>query len=977
MAHPKMREAVAKFGGGLMDSMRMAKAGMGSRVEQDAWAQAKTAPAEDQDKEFRAYLTNEFQQRPGRFTGRIKQLFQKFTAAIRSFLYANGINTYYIKQLTPADLLAMSRTFGTDPARSPLEDGNVMASAQQQAAQGTPEADSIISKAVRGILDAGQKGAGIYKSVWQKILNNINTQAFKKIGNWKNKGDRLRAQYVFEKMMLPYIKKFHLYRNQMVDAELRTLVKEPIKLLSQLADQSQEDIQLVNNILLDERIMADWDPADRARLNAMNVNGLSGTVLVQRVRKSLQDIAKEAYKKGSWVVPDAERMEKIINATEPTYFPQIINSDAVRNDRAGFIELLKSPDAMEEFGWTAEQAENLAPQLADRIIHRAYNDQMLLRGNGALSANAQEALNKMKSAATQPGNFAWALLDQVGIDVDETLTRVLSARFASGLARTMTKGQREAIRKFYTTDPTDVLKAYTSQLGAKMAQRMWWGGWISKNGDKFVAQPGYGKTLIDLEAKALMDAEQGLSPKLAEMRATQNRMEQDGYYYSPTARMDYYIQRIYEIGKGNTAEAYEVVDWMRNKFFPAHMGMLGNNMSREVRTAQEALRFALSLVTLPFATITSLTELASVATRYADPQLERGILESLGTTIGALVKQLASDPLGRQHLGANMMELTGITRDVTLADANAMLDTDLIANKTIRGLSQGFFRKILLNWWTNTISAVAWRVAHKSFNEMEALGNEAAAEQEFASVGITKAQWTAYREDLEAGLMNDNLSMDDKLKMYDKHEAVYAAINEWVNMARLHPTASTRTMWGNDRRFMLFWMLNDYPYAFGAATFDRMAGQMREMAQNGEYTRGTMHAAMSGLMFMLLGGAAVATKDILRSGVGAVTGLSEEPPRFTEEPLLSVEGWPGGTLMRGMELANPLGQYEKVYNLAKDIAQDYPGNPFFNVFGGVVANFLLTLDQMGLWQALFRQLSFLDRGGKSELVRVLNTVTPE
>ncbi|MBE0435921.1 MAG: hypothetical protein IBX56_08980, partial [Methylomicrobium sp.] len=108
---PKLQASIGRFEQQLDNSFKHAAAGLGSDIEKAGFRrvmEANTEPAA-QLEEYRAYLVSEYMRNPETLSGRVRKAIEDFIASIRVALIRSGLDMGFIRQLTPADLAAMSR----------------------------------------------------------------------------------------------------------------------------------------------------------------------------------------------------------------------------------------------------------------------------------------------------------------------------------------------------------------------------------------------------------------------------------------------------------------------------------------------------------------------------------------------------------------------------------------------------------------------------------------------------------------------------------------------------------------------------------------------------------------------------------------------------------------------------------------------------------------------------------------------------
>ena len=119
---PKVKAAMERFESDVKRRFQKAAQGLGTPIEREAYARVVNAntPVKDQLEEFRAYLVSAYAKNPNSIIGVLRKAFNDFVAAIRAFLVRNGLDGGFIKSLSAADLMAMSK-YGAKVASSKTE----------------------------------------------------------------------------------------------------------------------------------------------------------------------------------------------------------------------------------------------------------------------------------------------------------------------------------------------------------------------------------------------------------------------------------------------------------------------------------------------------------------------------------------------------------------------------------------------------------------------------------------------------------------------------------------------------------------------------------------------------------------------------------------------------------------------------------------------------------------------------------------
>jgi hypothetical protein len=592
---------------------------------------------------------------------------------------------------------------------------------------------------------------------------------------------------------------------------------------------------------------------------------------------------KVAREQGVWIFNDKILADKVIADTDPAYWPRILDHAKLRKHAREIADALAADEGVrKEMSWgkDVEGATMKAQAFVDKLLTHGFEDPILSAVGGY---KVDDAIKRADSILASGEAFT---------DDETKLAVVLARAFQHKNERKLKAETVRVLDKVYQADLQSVIDSYTQSLASRIAAHKAFGGWVSKDFKRFSDNPFANSNKMNKYAQTYREDH----PEWSEARVVataQERVAQDGgLYYSPVARAEWLVRKAYV-----ETRDVNVKEWLQNTYFPSVFNTLGQDMDYRVRTAQDIAAMTIKLPMLLGATVSSFVEVGNLAVRLYDPGKGISMPAALNMAMKRVIGKMKTDFTNAKAM-QGIEGTIGIVMDTAFRTAAAATDSDRVVNPMVRKISDKYFHMIGLNWWTNTISGAAFDASASAIDELVD-DNSRAAAKELRELGVTRAQWAAYKADPLA----PDATSSARTAHADAHQAAYYARITWVNGARLHPYAGTRTGWGNNPKYALLWMLNDFPFAFGAVTFDRIA----KLAARNPTTIGKMMPyVMMGLMFTMLGMISMALKgnykddDDLWSAVGK-----------------SALG-PGAFL----------GQYEKLLKIVQSMVMDYQGNPF-------------------------------------------------
>lgn len=714
--------------------------------------------------------------------------------------------------------------------------------------------------------------------------------------------------------------------------------KEHVEFMAKLTHSNPEAYKQIYAALESEKPLAElheseWHDALSASYKVGKVTR-TGYDLLTSIRNEFQKMVRVAANQGVFIFNDITMAEKILQG-EATYFPRMIDVSKLEKYEQKMVDALAGDkEIRKEMGWGNEETARLkARAFVDALRTRGYDDAIL---NAISGYNMDDAVTRASKLLLSGETFS---------DDDTKLAVILARAFAHKNKRVLKDSVVEVMREVYQKDLSIVTLAYTSALGTRIATHQNFGGYVkedfSEYSNKLHINEAKENTAFEVLKKKYPER-----PDWALRALAKEEVAQAGkLYYSPVAYAEFILARAYRESQGKDG-LFTVHDknWFQGVFFPAQFNTLGQDINPIVRNTQDALLLAMKIPTLSLATITSWVEIGSVASRVYNPAIGRSMMGSTARALALTLKHIMTSS-GREEMRRAMTDvrhLVGITADSTVQYSVLATDSDKIASPLIRKLTSGYFHGILLSKWTNIMSVVAAKLAAEEIDHYISLDN-AASRKEMQAINLTAEQWAKYKADPLAA----DATIEQQTAHVQEHQAVYKALHSWINGARLHPTPLTRTGWGNNPKWLLFWTLNDFPYTFGATTFRRLAN----IAAMHPTTIGkSIPFIMSGIVFTMLGMMSMAMKDMIKG----------EPP---EDLLMRANPFVGPSAM--------LGPYERIVKIGQHIGHDYQGNPFLmNISLPISSAF--SVNQVGLTQTMINQASFLSREHKKEFMSWFN-----
>jgi hypothetical protein len=700
---------------------------------------------------------------------------------------------------------------------------------------------------------------------------------------------------------------------------IREMLRATVLSLGELHEKNPTLHKAVRYALLSNDSIAELrtGPKYNAVVAGLAANGGAGWKYVHEARAASKALLKYANDHGLWFFESKDIYAAIMGA-EPVHFGRNMDVELIKEDEGGFAEA------------AFKAAEG-----------KVTMEQVLAWKNGIILGNRDNIMFENLNALLSGEKLKDRLNEVVKKSQDdmERLIGFTASAVGAKNPREMSDKMAWALRKFATRDLGGTLTKNGVQIATRIAQHETMGGFISANGKRFL-QYGFEMSAMlraEIGHQKKIITERGLDPgkEHSEMwyehKAREKIAEKGQLTYSPIAGAVFNMFRISDesVKVSDPAGHRELIRYLKDVYYPAQFGQLGQNIDPDVRSAQEMALFALRAIMLPLAMVSSIVEVGSVGVAWSDPALQRGVAHGVGKAMYQTVKMMMNHPSEAEE---SFLRMSGVIHDAILAQDFGVQAGEHIRSAGLKKWSARYYQINGLNWWTNTVGRVAHALAEESLAEYVADGSPAAL-RALDYYGVTAAQW----EDYVANPLARDADMQTRLGHMAMHKQAYQAVNTWINSARLRPTAATKTGYSSDPRFALLTMLTDFPQTFGAVTMGRLWGQAQ---RNPNTVAKMLPMLMAGIMFTLLGMLALVIKDLLKSAVG------REPPKFTQEDFSDL-------LLRSfLGAGNVFGYYDRIAQAMNHAYHDYQGNPLLMNFFGPVGKLFYDINARGTGPAV-------------------------
>jgi hypothetical protein len=234
----------------------------------------------------------------------------------------------------------------------------------------------------------------------------------------------------------------------------------------------------------------------------------------------------------------------------------------------------------------------------------------------------------------------------------------------------------------------------------------------------------------------------------------------------------------------------------------ANLGKFGENMSNGWRAINSIAAVWTVFTTLLFTTLSSVTDMAGIATRSKD-------FNNLGGFIDGMKKTLTTREF--QELARSVGVVTGRTQEHMMI-GQGELD---YANKSARSIMNGFFRYTGLEWYTKFTRSFAVGMGREFILNTANNPQFGPREERYlAELGLTRAEvqsWAGTNQDFTT-------SVGEKVRL---------AIARFADEAIIRPDASQRPTWASNPYLQTVWQLKSYYYGFGKTVLGGLGREIK------------------------------------------------------------------------------------------------------------------------------------------------------
>jgi hypothetical protein len=174
----------------------------------------------------------------------------------------------------------------------------------------------------------------------------------------------------------------------------------------------------------------------------------------------------------------------------------------------------------------------------------------------------------------------------------------------------------------------------------------------------------------------------------------------------------------------------------------------------------------------------------------------------------------------------------------------------------------------------------------------------------------------------------------------------------------------TRTGWGNNPKYALLWMLNDFPYTFGAVTMGRVFSQME---RNPARAARLVYPVMIGVMFGMMGMMSNLLKDLVKESIEEGAELAGgkrtkfEPETFDKDPVSQA-------LRSVFGSGSVLGSTERIAKTFLHMIHNYRGNAFLMNISPATST-LMGINQIGALETMINQSALFTKAQKKAMIK--------
>lgn len=588
-----------------------------------------------------------------------------------------------------------------------------------------------------------------------------------------------------------------------------------------LTAYSSEDIELARKAMATGRVATDRVAKEiTEKIYALN-DDLFDYITSRKVMR-LDDMAH------NWVPVEKRK----------NYFPQVWNTDAVRDKPQDVIALLLKHNMKE---LTAIAANANAEVAAKRKMPIGTVSRARLADESTHTITETEIAEAIVARLLQAGGY---------VDHDETTSDLGISPVATSVNRRSLDFVRHPdFDEFKNHDMTSIMTSYVASMvkRAEYTKHFGPGGETLRDkfdaavleeigGDKLVraALKEHGKMLADY-----------LSRQQDAVAANERFRER-----RPSLRVIGLELHTKEVGKDKVEVAHQkaVKDLEQAaKAIMAMEGTLGSDISPATRQVVSAITAYQTVRLLPTVLFSSINDVMGIVARGGE----------LGDAWKALVRGMREVRLRWKDekstdSAAMRAEEWGTVEAGSQMEVLGQIYGSMYMTGAARRLSNSFFKWNGMEGWNRAMRIEASVIAERA---LTALAKHGYNKDDPAAVARVEALYGK-------GFDTANIKLDGNGRLDSSDEANQAAMMHWVQSAIMTPNASHRTIWGSDPRMAPFWHLKQFAYTFHRV----MLKGAFEQAKLGNYRPATVLA----LGYAPVTIAAGAVKEMLIPG--------DEPP---------------------------------------------------------------------------------------------------
>ncbi len=540
-----------------------------------------------------------------------------------------------------------------------------------------------------------------------------------------------------------------------------------------LTAYSPEDIELARKAMATGRVATDRVAKEiTEKIYALN-DDLFDYITSRKVMR-LDDMAH------NWVPVEKRK----------NYFPQVWNTDAVRDKPQDVIALLLKHNMKE---LTAIAANANAEVAAKRKMPIGTVSRARLADESTHTITETEIAEAIVARLLQAGGY---------VDHDETTSDLGISPVATSVNRRSLDFVRHPdFDEFKSHDMTSIMTSYVSSMvkRAEYTKHFGPGGETLRDkfdaavleeigGDKLVraALKEHGKMLADY-----------LSRQQDAVAANERFRER-----RPSLRVIGLELHTKEVGKDKVEVAHQkaVKDLEQAaKAIMAMEGTLGSDISPAARQVVSAITAYQTVRLLPTVLFSSINDVMGIVARGGE----------LGDAWKALVRGMREVRLRWKDekstdSAAMRAEEWGTVEAGSQMEVLGQIYGSMYMTGAARRLSNSFFKWNGMEGWNRAMRIEASVIAERA---LTALAKHGYNKDDPAAVARVEALYGK-------GFDTADIKLDENGRLDSSDEANQAAMMHWVQSAIMTPNASHRTIWGSDPRMAPFWHLKQFAYTF-------------------------------------------------------------------------------------------------------------------------------------------------------------------